>query len=135
MKLTCKFCGYQFESLILDKEIALKELETKSTRHIQQKHEDKLQQLATAIQVANYSLTSFMHFDNCVFIPEDETFVQGQIDKRQEIVMVALGYDPKLEEEEEEEYEDDEVEDEDEEEVEPKEFTLGVIEYAPQTND
>lgn len=114
MRTACKMCGYQFESLILDKEMAFKEIEEKSTRHVAQKHPGECKEMQKAVAVIMPALLRVLHFGEFVMVPTDEEFVEARIDKSRDIVMAALGYDPEdmyeEEEEEEGELEPDEVE-------------------------
>ena len=114
MTLVCSKCGYQFVSFIIDKHVALKELEDKIARHTREKHPEIFAGLAVAIQKACFALASLMQISEMIMIPEQETFVEEIMEERKEIVMLGLGYDPA---------EDAEEEDEDEEEV---------IEVAPE---
>jgi hypothetical protein len=108
MIIFCSKCEEKFESLIIDRKLAMKELVTKSMDHVRKKHREVFELLAMGIQKASTNLACYMHFDECVMIPEDERFIIEQIDEAQDMVMMAVGFDPTEEEEEEDEpFEDD----------------------------
>src|ERR1035437_1378504 len=102
MIILCSKCGERFESLIIDQELAYKEVFTASCRHVKTKHSAMFAEMARAIAVSVGAMTTFMHFEEFVVVPEDETKIQEGIMKNQEVVMVAIGFDPEEEEDEEE---------------------------------
>lgn len=108
MIIVCSKCGEKFESLIVDRDLALKELEGASSRHVHKKHRELYEQVAKAIAICSVSIARVVHMTECMVVPEEETYIQEKIDEAQEIVMIAVGFDP----EEEEEEEDDLVTDE-----------------------
>jgi hypothetical protein len=119
MKILCIKCGEIFESLIIDKAMAEKELFGATTRHVKTKHPAMFQEMQKAIGTCVLALTTCMHFNEFVTIPEDETEMQAAIDTTLEIVLAGLGYDP-----------DEEFEDEDEPDGE-EQPNVGVIEMEP----
>ena len=102
MIILCSKCGERFESLIIDQELAYKEVFNTSCRHVKTKHPAMFAEMARAIAVSVGAMTTFMHFEEFVVVPEDETKIQEGIMKNQEVVMVAMGFDPEEEEDEEE---------------------------------
>jgi hypothetical protein len=114
MRLVCSKCGLAFESVLIDQGDAFKEILIKSQNHVKFRHQDIFGALALSVQMALAALATLIHFDECIVIPEDEKWVNQQMEKNQEIVMIALGYDPN---EEEEEDDNDNQEEEGEEEI------------------
>jgi hypothetical protein len=106
MRLLCSKCGTAWDSLIIDQRLAFKELVDKSTNHIKFKHPELFAALAVGIQKCSMALAQIVHFDECVVIPEEETWIQEQIMENTKLVMMALGFDA----------EEDEIEDEDDSE-------------------
>jgi hypothetical protein len=107
MIILCSKCGERFESLIIAQELAYKEVFGASCRHVKTKHPAMFAEMARAIAMSVGALTTLMHLDEFVVVPEDEKVVIEAIDKNREIIMAALGYDPEDDEDE------DEIEDED----------------------
>jgi predicted transcriptional regulator len=103
MIILCSKCGERFESLIIDQELAYKEVFNASCRHVKTKHAAMFAEMARAIAVSIGAMTTFMHFEEFVVVPEDETKIQEGIMKNQEVVMVAMGFDPEDDEEDEDE--------------------------------
>ena len=119
MIILCSKCGERFESLIIDQELAYKEVFGASCRHVKTKHPAMFAEMARAIAVSVGALTTFMHFEEFVVVPEDESKIQEGIAKSQEVVMAAMGFDP----------EDDEDEDIPDEDLDGGEMPdVGVIE-------
>jgi hypothetical protein len=113
MRLVCKKCGAQFDSLLIDQRQAFNELVTKSTNHVKFRHKQVFEALAVAIQKCSMSLAQFLHFDECVIVPENEEWVQEQLEETQKMLAEAiLGFDPFEEDEEEEEEETEDTDDE-----------------------
>jgi hypothetical protein len=76
-------------------------------------------EMARAIAISVGAMTTFMHFEEFVVVPEDESKIQEGIAKSQEVVMAAMGFDP----------EDDEDEDIPDEDLDSGEMPdVGVIE-------
>jgi len=107
MRIVCSKCGEQFESLIVDRDLALKELETASSKHIHRRHKETYEQVAKAIAVCSVAIARLLHMTECVVIPEEEGYILEKIDEAQELVMMAIGYDPEEDEEDEDEEEGD----------------------------
>lgn len=105
MKILCSKCGAIFESLIVDKKEAWKELQVKSTNHVMKKHKGTFELLAKGVQMASMALASIMHNNEFVIIPEDEKFPQEAMEFNENTVMMAIGYD--YDEDEEDEVEED----------------------------
>ena len=102
MTIVCSKCGKQFISVIVDRSLALKEVEGKSILHMRERHREIFEALAKGIQITGINLARLLHFDECVVVPEDEEFITEQLGECEEIVMMAIGYDPDTEEEDEE---------------------------------
>lgn len=115
MRTICSKCGYQFESVILDKAVAMKEILEKSTRHCQQKHPEHVAMVQQVIQKGMPALITATHFTEFIFIPEEETFIKESLDELKTIVMMMLGFDEEEEEDDENEGEETEEGGEDEE--------------------
>lgn len=108
MRISCSKCNTQFESLIIDKDIAWKEIFTKSTNHLKFKHPAMFEEMKQTVAIAIGAITTFLHFSEFVTIPEDETEILERIEKCQEVGMTALGFDPE-DDEDDEEFEDDDI--------------------------
>ena len=102
MIILCSKCGKRFESLIIDQNLAFKEISNASLRHIKVDHSAMFHEMSKAIAVSVIAMSTFMHFDEFVIVPEDELKIQEGLGKNQEIVMAAIGFDPDEEEDEEE---------------------------------
>lgn len=124
MKILCKVCGKTFESVIVDRDLAFREVEEMSTQHVRLHHKELFAAVAKGVQKCSFALARILHFDNCAVIPDDESYAIGKIEGTEELVMLALGYDPDVEEEEEEEEDDD---NEEEIELDPTIPTEGTI--------
>ncbi len=114
MKILCSKCGDKFESLIIDQDMAFKEVMTSSMKHCRTKHKDQFELVGKAIAIGMANLTNFMHIDEFCVIPEDEEVVKGKVESMIETVMLGVGFDP---EEDDEEETEDEVEEVDQPEV------------------
>lgn len=93
MVILCSKCGHRFESLIIDKEVAAKQLIQKLSDHALAKHRDGFQLLQKGAALATAALGQFMFLDELAIIPEQETFLAECMEKCQDVVMTALGYD------------------------------------------
>ena len=124
MVILCSKCGERFESVIVDRDLAIKELSTTSTDHVRRKHRETFELLAKGIQKVSIAVATFMHFDECVTVPEEEKYILEKLDEVQELVMMAVGFDP-------DEIEEDEEEEEGEIEEQPN---IGTIEL-PEEQD
>jgi hypothetical protein len=125
MRVACSKCGLSFETLIIDQHQALKELEAKTINHVKHKHPEIFNPLAEGIQKASMCLARLLHFDECVVVPDNEVWLKDQLMDSQEVVMIAMGYDPNEDEEDEEE----ELEEGEEEQEEPIEIeSIGSVE-------
>ena len=102
MIIYCSKCGEKFYSLIIDQDIAYREVFNKSTQHVKNKHSDLFKEMLKAAGASMAALTTYMHFDEFVIVPDTENKITEIIEKAQEIVMAALGYDPGEEEDDEE---------------------------------
>ncbi len=121
MIMLCSKCGTRFESLIVDRELAWKELYTTSAKHIQHRHKGMFEEMQKAVMISITSLTTFMHVSEFCTIPEEEVILQAIVEKAQDIVMAAIGFDP-------EDDEDDVIEDdEDSIENDPQVGTVEVV--------
>jgi hypothetical protein len=116
MRASCTKCGYQFESLDIGQERAFKEIEEKSTRHVKQKHGETVSLLSRATMECVVAMARLLHFNEFVMVPEEEDFILEQLSEAQDMVMMAIGFDP---EEGEEEAEEDDPDDVDTVELEP----------------
>ena len=110
MRVTCSKCETPFESLIIDQDIAWREILTKSSNHIKFKHPAMFQEMSQTIAITMTHLTTFMHMNEFVIVGEEEKEIQERLEKCQEVVMSAIGFDV---DEDEDEFEDDEDETED----------------------
>ncbi len=103
MKIICSKCGEVFESLILDQEIAFKDVLTHSMKHCNKKHREQFELVGKAVAIGMANLTNFMYIDEFVLIPEDEMLISEKVEKMIETVMLGVGYDPKEDDNDEEE--------------------------------
>lgn len=100
MRVVCSKCGYQFESVIFDRQKALNEIEVKSTRHMKEKHGEEFAVVATAIQTCTIALSRLIHFGEFIVVPEQEDYVKEQLENAEEVIALACGFDEVEEEEE-----------------------------------
>lgn len=103
MKILCSKCGEAFTSVIIDQDIAFKEVLVASMKHCRHKHKEQFELVGKAIAVGMANLTNFMHIDEFCVIPEDEEIIQGKVESMIETVMLGVGYDPQEDEEGEDE--------------------------------
>jgi hypothetical protein len=94
VRVKCSKCDTPFESLIIDRDIAWKEILTKSSNHIKFKHPAMFQEMSQTIAITITHLTTFMHMNEFVIVGEEETEIQERLEKCREVVMGAIGYDP-----------------------------------------
>jgi heterodisulfide reductase subunit C len=106
MRIICSKCGEVFESLIIDKEIAYKEVFDKSCKHVVKNHHAMYMTMGKAVGVSVNALTSFMHLSEFVVIPESEVRIQALMEQAQEIVMTAVGFEREEDDEENDDGED-----------------------------
>ena len=102
MIILCSKCGERFESLIIDQELAYKEVFNTSCRHVKTKHPAMFAEMAKMVAMCVGAMATFMHFNEFAVVPEDEAKIQEGIVKNQEVVMAAMGFDPEDDEDEEE---------------------------------
>jgi hypothetical protein len=128
MRVSCSKCNLVFESLIIDQDIAWKEILTKTSNHIKFKHLEMFKEMSQAVAVTMSHLTAFMHMSEFMIISDEEKEIQERLEKCQEVVMTAIGFDP---------YDEDEDEDEDLEdnEIPAEEIPLGDIELPEGVED
>lgn len=113
MKVLCSKCGAVFDSVILDKELRIKQILQKLSEHALRKHNQNFQLLNKGLVKAVSCLSSLMLIDEFAVIPEDQTELQELHDDFEVIVMQSIGYDPD-EIEDDDAVSDDEIEDSEE---------------------
>jgi hypothetical protein len=128
MKVRCSKCDTPFESLIIDQDIAWKEILTKSSNHIKFKHPDMFKEMSQTVAITMTHLTAFMHISEFTIVGEEEIEIQNRLETCQEVVMAAIGFDS-----EEEEFEDDE--DEEDDDIPAEELEVGDIELPEGVED
>ena len=131
MRVKCSKCDIPFESLIIDQDIAWKEILTKSSNHIKFKHPAMFAEMSQTVAICMTHLTSFMHVSEFMIVGEDEKEIQERLEKCQEVVMTAIGFDPMDDDEE----DDEEFEYEDDEDIPAEEIPLGDIELPEGVED
>jgi hypothetical protein len=119
MIVICKKCGYKFESLILNHDVAFEDINKKFNRHIEQKHADLIPELQQAMRMLQAALVMAVHYTEWALVPDNQDEVHKRLQKARDVVMVGIGFEP--EETEEEEEEEDDGEEEEPLEVEPGE--------------
>lgn len=124
MRAACSKCGYQLESLIIDKSVALQDISKKLNRHLESQHKDMVLAMGSALQTGATALLFVAPFAEFVFVPEEEEYVQEKLQEAKDIVMALLGYDPEVEEEEDQDSED-----------ENDDIDVGVIEFPSEESD
>lgn len=116
MVLLCSKCGHRFESLIVDRDLAVKELFKSLTDHGKAKHRENMQMLAKGCVMVTAAMSFVLTIDEMAVIPEDETYLQETRTKFVDTIMSGMGYDPEEEEvweDEDEDVEGEETETED----------------------
>lgn len=124
MKLICSKCGTTFSSLIIDQELAYKEVFNKSVKHITTSHRAMFEEMQKSVAIGVGALTTFMHLSEFCLIPEDQIRLTAAMEQAQELILACVGYDP------EEDDEEDELEDANETTDEPP--ATDPIEVEPQ---
>lgn len=108
MLMLCSKCGARFESLIVDRDLAFKEIMGVSMKHVQHRHKDMFNEMGKSMAICMAALSNFMHLSEFCIVPEEEEKIQDNMEQMQELVMVGIGFDP--EEDEEDDNEGDEEE-------------------------
>lgn len=92
MRLYCSRCNppLEFKSLLVDRDKAIMEVSTKLTQHIVISHKTEHINLATNISTIMQSLTWYLVMVDFAFIPKDEDYLIGQIDKYQDKLVELL---------------------------------------------
>lgn len=103
MVINCSLCGHRVESLIIDRMLALKEITDSLMKHCDLKHRTQFRLLQTNIQQGQIAFAWFCSMQALAFVPSEQEFITGEIEKQQGLLMTLMGYDEAPEEEEEEE--------------------------------
>lgn len=127
MRISCVKCGKGFESLIVDRELAWKELYGTSLKHTMRQHPEIAAKLQAEVGKLMVAASVFMTASETLVIPENEEFINKHLEGLQEIVMSAAGFDVDDVVEEEEEIDDDDLEEEIVEEIPNKEDDIKVL--------
>jgi hypothetical protein len=91
--LLCTKCPFQIKSLILDKTMALKECCEGLMKHALKYHQEEFTKTSGAIQGCVILLAWLISMEVFAEVPEDETFVLGEIDKNEKLVFAAMGFE------------------------------------------
>ena len=95
MKVICR-CGSIFESLIIDKNKAIEEVYTKLIGHALKSHSERVREIQQLTMVTTKALVFVTTLKAFGVIPDGELVLQEELDKCEEAVMKALGYDPEV---------------------------------------
>ena len=92
MHLYCSRCNEKFDSLIIDKNIALKEITDRLVKHIALRHTEILQVLNQAIVKVSMAAGGFLTLTELATIPDEEQFIKDKLSECQDVMMAAIGY-------------------------------------------
>ena len=98
MQSSCKFCETMFISLIIDRELAFKQISEKMLEHAKRKHKEEVEQLARQIAMTQVALGQYMAFSKFGKFNTDEESSRWayteKVQKCLDIVMAAIGFEP-----------------------------------------
>ena len=129
MKIKCAICDKQFSSLVIDFDIAWGQVYEQVMRHAMHKHQSEFYRVKAEIDTAAKALALFLTVGELVeFNEQDEPRLAAEIEKTQEVIMIAAGFEPTNGTDDEDEVlEDVEVEDDEDD--------TSVIELEPVPED
>jgi len=134
MTVQCNFCSHQITSLIVDRQLAMKEVTDLILEHMKRQHHNELFQHKVNGQRAFLMMGVHMMYNDLVTIPDGEEWLQEMIDQNEDGMMKVLGFDPDIDGG----YTNDPDEVEEEEQLAPEEPT-NVVEMKlakdPSTNE
>lgn len=139
MRIACVKCGKPFESLIINQELAWKEIYGLALKHIMRQHNDVAAKLQGDVARLMVAASVYMTVSEALLVPEDEKFIAAHMEELQEVLMSAAGFDAEDipdEEELEEDEPNEEVEEieelEDDKKQEPEEWPVArTVEDVP----
>jgi hypothetical protein len=100
MIINCKLCPFQAKSLIVTKEQALAEVGAKLAKHLGEKHQEMIVAInQNGVKVGMLGMW-LMTMNMATNIPEDETYILMEKDKREAEFMALMGFDKEPEGEE-----------------------------------
>lgn len=125
MIVSCSKCGEVFKSLIIDKDIAFQAISKQTTEHVRKVHKNMFEEMHKMVMVCSMAMTTVMHFNEFVSVPEAESYINGVISKGLDTVMAGIGFDAEEDDEdiEDEDTEEETLKDTGEESVESTELT------------
>lgn len=95
MKIKCTQCNHPFESLIIDPEIAWKEVYTLLLKHVAKHHPKENQIAASEMQKVGLALVGFCTIATFCEIEEPAPkWLEDHITDMQDCIMQAIGFDP-----------------------------------------
>jgi hypothetical protein len=100
MTLTCNQCGVKFQSVILDRQVALATASEMLAKHFMEKHANIVsivqEKLAKAMMLVNNRLvlSSFLAMDQIDENDTRQTYIFDAYNKAQEDLMELLDFDP-----------------------------------------
>ena len=106
MILLCRKCGAKFDSLIVDRSVALREVFDSLTKHAMKMHRQEIMALREEVGKATLALIWFATMTEFAVVPESESYIAEEVEKVQDAIMRTIGFDPEEEEDEEDEGED-----------------------------
>ena len=93
MTLFCQRCGEKFDSLIIDQNIAMREVTERIVKHCIAKHHEAFKLLQEGIVKVSLAAGGFLTLTELARVPEDEKFVIDKLSECQDILMAAVGFD------------------------------------------
>lgn len=93
MVITCKECGLRFNSVIILAEEAWKEVYNKLGKHYEKDHPIVLKDHAVAVQRIASLMVGYLTITELTIVPEDQEWINGHMEKMQDMIMEAMGFD------------------------------------------
>lgn len=119
MKVGCVRCNKVFESLVIEPEIAWKDIFTEVQKHVVKKHPKFNQKILDSATKAQITIFSYIVITQTTLTTEDNKWLDKRIGQMRDVIMRLIGYEPIEEEEETQEEEQEEENNNKEEEETP----------------
>lgn len=93
MTITCVLCSKKFTSLLIPPEKALQDLQPRIDVHIKERHLEEVKKVQVTVQRIIFLCAWYLTATQILNVPEDESYLQGLIQKHQDEIMRLLGFD------------------------------------------
>jgi hypothetical protein len=92
--ITCGVCKKKFKSLLVVPEKAMRELEPELQKHMQYNHIKEATVIQGKVQRLLFLAAWYLAATELFEVPEDESYLNGIIQKHQDEMMSLIGFDP-----------------------------------------